>query len=108
MKTIKQTFDDSIILKKKTKMTTDKYGNPVEKYEDTELLCNIKSIDRNQFFNAGMKGYKLAYAVSINEFEYEDEEKAELKGKSYEIIRTYLLGDGLIELTLGEKIGDSE
>ena len=105
MKANYETFDSQITLKKIKAKAKDKYGNTSFEYESLSLLCNIKSVDRNQFYNAGNKNYKLAYIITVNDFEYNDAEKIEVKGKLFDVVRTYNAGDGFLEIVTGEKIG---
>lgn len=102
----KMTFDDTCILLKQKIISHDKIGNKIYSEEKkTEIFCNVNSVDRNQFYNAGAKGFKLSYIITINEFEYDDEEKLIYNNEMYDIVRTYELDNGLLELTIGEKIG---
>ena len=103
------TFDDKITLIKKSEQMFDEYGNVIKAddiYKD--ILCNVSSVTRNEFYNASIVDYKPQLVVTINDFEYEGEEVAIFKSRKYLIIRTYKEKNGLLELTLGDKLGAIE
>lgn len=97
-------FDDTIVLLKQ-KVTKDDELNEIIEYEEREVFCNKTSITRSEFYNAASINLRPSIVFTINEFEYEDEEKLKYEGKIYSIIRTFKKTD-YIELTVGDKIGD--
>lgn len=102
-------FDDYIILVKlSSTLIYDEYGNQTFEEIKTDVMCNVSSVDRNQFYNAGNRGYKLSYIFTINGFEYSNEEIVIYNNNRYEVVRSYELDNGLIELTIGERIGDRD
>lgn len=100
----KYTFNDTAYLISISDLRYDEDLNPIEDEIKKEVFCNIKSISKNEFYEAGRKDLQLSYVITIHSFEYEDERYVEFNGKKYEILRSYLNKD-LIELTVGEKIG---
>lgn len=100
-------FDDYISLVKLSSTPTyDEYGNQTFEESQADVMCNVSSVDRNQFYSAGNRGYKLSYIFTINGFEYSDEEIVIYNKNRYEVVRSYELDNGLTELTIGERIGD--
>ena len=102
----KITFDDTCFLVSEGLTGRDSLGNKITERKETEVFCNINSVDRSQFYDASARGYKPSFVITINDFEYSNQNKVRLNNVDYEVIRTYLLDGGLIELTIGEKIGD--
>lgn len=99
-------FNSVVILLNADYTSVDTYGNYNEVVTETKLFCNQTRISRNEFFMAGNSGYKLSYNIVINDFEYNNQEKARYLGEEYFIIKTYPVSNGLLELTLGKKVGD--
>lgn len=102
----KITFDEVVHLVDESKFTTDNLGNKDYSKVMTEVFCNVNSVDRNQFYDASTRGYKLSYVITLNEFEYNNEPKILYNDNEYEVVRTYLLDREMLEITVGEKIGD--
>lgn len=99
-------FNDIVILVDEVYKGQDKYGNNLYEETKTKLFCNAGKVKRQEFYNAGNSGYKIAFNIVINDFEYKNQEKAIYKDKKFSIIKTYPLNNGVIELTLGERVGD--
>lgn len=102
------TFDEEITLVKKGEVIHDEYGNAEYEEVKTVIFCDVKGVDRNQFFNASTAGYKLSYTFVINEFEFSNEDEVIYLDKEYQIIRAYPLGGELLEITVGERLGGSD
>ena len=98
------TFDNEVTLIGYTGYTYDAEGNEIKKAYETTVLCNELSVYSIEFYNAATVGLKPQYVLSIHEFEYNKHEKVRYKGEELDILRTYKK-NGLIELTVGEKIG---
>ena len=77
----------------------DEWGNQVPVETRKPVLCNIKSIGRNEFYNAAMNGLKPSIIFVIHGYEYEGEQEVEFEGEIYKVIRTYATGFEEIELT---------
>jgi len=77
----------------------DEWGNQVPVETRKPVLCNIKSIGRNEFYNAAMTGLKPSIIFVIHGYEYEGEQEVEFEGEIYKVIRTYATGFEEIELT---------
>ncbi len=99
----KKTFDDVVTLVKYKNRKVDEYGNEIIDKRYKEIFCNVNSIGRDSFYSAGNKGLSLAYEITINNFEYEGEEKVIYNNKEFDVIRTYLVDDFLLEITVGDK-----
>lgn len=93
---IKRSFDHT---------KTDKHGNYISTDEEITLLCNVVNVKRNEFYVASNAGYKVHVNLIFNDFEYQGQNIIRFLGKEYEVIKTYPLPGGVVEVTIGEKIG---
>lgn len=90
-------MDALISLVKKT-MTTDDLGFPIATEAETEVFCNVGSITRAEYYNAGKAGLSPDYMFTINAVEYDGEDELEYEGKRYGIYRTYRTDADMMEL----------
>lgn len=97
-------FNEVVTLIKVNEDNYDEFGNPIPSIDKLELLCIEKSISRYEFYSAGNYGMKPRYILSIHDFEYDGQEKVIYKNQELHVLKTYKI-DGLIELTVGEKVG---
>lgn len=100
----------------------DKYGNPVEVTVEREVLCQLHSVTRSEFYSAATANLHPEYIVRLSDFaEYQGEKLVEIDGELYSVIRTYRdrgsMGHNAVgvqmpqdanalELTVGRKIGN--
>lgn len=80
----------------------DEDTNKILVEDKKEVYCKVKSISRNEFYNASTGGFKPSLVFIIHSFEYENEEKVEFDGITYNVIRTYMVNTEEIELTCEE------
>ena len=98
-------MDDVLKLISKT-YTKDKYGVQKETETEREIFCEVRSIARNEFFEAGRNGLNPEYEFIIAEAEYHGESLIEYRGKRYGIYRTYIEpGTDYIEIYAERKGG---
>ena len=71
-----------------------------------EVYCDVKSISRNEFYKASTGGFKPSLIFKIHSFEYDNEEKVEFDGITYNVIRTYMVNTEEIELTCEKVLGN--
>lgn len=102
------TFNDIVFLIDEKVIGNDKYGNPIIATTETKLFCNVGGVSRQEFYNAGVKGYKASFNIIINDFEFKGQEKARYLDKEYFIIKIYPLRNRILELTLGERVGNTK
>ncbi len=79
--------------------TTDEIGNQIPGETKTNILCNIKSVGRTEFYNAASKGLKPEIIFIVHSYEYEGQKQVEFENKKYDVIRTYSTNTEEIELT---------
>ncbi len=74
-------------------MSTDSLGFPKATETKTTVFCEVKSVNRNEYFEAGKAGLTPAYQFTINSIEYGGQNELEYSGVRYGIYRTYSTGD---------------
>lgn len=72
---------------------------------ETDVLCEVRSATRNEFYNYGDSELRPEYVVSLNLCEYSGQDEAKFREKKYKITRVFEDGRDTIELTLSRKIG---
>lgn len=79
-------------------MTTDEVGFPIATETEYETFCQVGSVTRAEFFNAGKAGLAPEYVFTVNAVEYEGQTEVEYEGKRYTIYRTYRTDEDMMEL----------
>ena len=75
-------------------------------YQETKVFATISPVGRDEFAEAGQKGYKASFQAEVWVFEYNGQTEIELDGKRSTIYRTYgPKPNGKIELYAGERTG---
>lgn len=85
---------DVLTLVKETR-TQDRYGVWQTTETTRDVFCEVESVTRSEFFDAGRNGLNPEYVFTIFFDDYEDETVCEYKGKRYGIYRTYHDSDDL-------------
>lgn len=101
------TYDHEVVLLKQNYIEDDlgqkiPDGPPVE----TSVLCNKKSVGRNEFYNASVAGMEPELILGLHAYEYDNQKQVEFNGQTFDVIRTYQVNFEEIELTVGKKIGN--
>lgn len=94
-----------------TTITYDDIGNPVETPNNIDILCDMKSIGRTEFYNAAANGLKPSYILVVHPYEYNNEtyilfSEDATPQKKYKVIKTYKVDFEKIELTCEKVIGN--
>lgn len=84
----------------------DDIGNQISIEKKKEIFCNVKSVSKNEFYNAAATGLKPSLVFIIHSYEYENEEKVEFEGTIYNVIRTYIVNSEQLELTCEKVTGN--
>ena len=92
------TYDHELVLIKQD-FTFDEIGNQIPIETRKTVLCNVKSVGRNEFYGAATSGLKPEVVFIIHGYEYNGEREVEFEGKKYHVIRTYSTDFEEIELT---------
>ena len=89
-----------------TEYGQDDLGEWTETQTKTEVFAMVNSVTMNEFYNAGLQGFKPDYRFTVWLNEYDDQELVEYKDKIYAVYRSYRRDDGRIELYVNEKKGE--
>lgn len=84
----------------------DDIGNQIVEEVKTDIFCNVKSVSKNEFYNAATAGLKPSLVFIVHSYEYDNEEKVEFEGVKYTVIRTYVVNSEEIELTCEKVISN--
>ena len=88
--------------------TQDDLGEWIETRTETEVFARIESVTMNEFYQAGMQGFKPEYRMTIWMTEYHNEELIEYGGLIYVVYRADIRDDGRIELYVTKRKGEDE
>lgn len=99
------TYDHELLLINESYIEDD-IGNQIPYKTETSVLCKVKSIGSNEFYNAATSGLKPEIEFIIHGYEYSGESKVEFKSTLYSVIRTYKKNFEEIELTCQKVIGN--
>lgn len=78
--------------------TQDENGVWSESYTYKQVFCDVRSVNRAEFFEAGRSGLNPEYVFTMFFGDYEGETLLEFEGKTYSIYRTYLTRTDTLEL----------
>lgn len=70
-------------------LTKDKYGRDIKEYSAREVFCEVHSITRAEFFNAGRNGLNPSFEVTMFHGDYQGETIVELEGQTYAVYRVF-------------------
>ena len=85
--------------------TQDDYGVWQSELTRREVFCQVNSVSRQEFFEAGRNGLNPEFELTMFAWDYHGERICELDGKTYAIYRTYLAKTDIIELYVSRKGG---
>ena len=85
--------------------TKDDYGVPRSTPKATEVMCQVDSVTRAEFYEAGRNGLNPEFRFTMFYGDYSGESVVEYKGETYSVYRTYLRKTDIIELYVERKGG---
>lgn len=91
----------------KAVQTQDEYGVWRETLTSRQVFCDVRSVNRSEFFEAGRSGLNPEFVFTVFFADYEDETLLEFDGKTYSIYRTYLTRSDTLELYAERKGGSN-
>ncbi|WP_420768754.1 phage head closure protein [Parageobacillus thermoglucosidasius] len=96
----KMTYDHELVLIKQ-EFVQDEVGNQIPQTQGPPktVLCNVKSVGRNEFYSAATAGLRPSIVFVIHGYEYDGEQVVEFEGVRYNVIRTYSTNFEEMELT---------
>lgn len=83
----------------------DEFGIWRETPTARNVFCQVSSITRSEFFDAGRNGLNPEFMFSMFAGDYEGERTCEYRGQQYSIYRTYLGRNDTLELYAERKGG---
>ena len=102
-------MDRSTVIKLiKKDYTQDSIGQYVYTETEREVFCDVRSITRVEWFDAGRNGMQPVYIFTMFQPDYEDEKIVEYEGRRYGVYRTYRARNEMLELYVEEKGGLNE
>lgn len=85
--------------------TQDEYGVPHESYSERNVFCQVDSITRAEFFDAGRNGLNPEFRFSMFAGDYKGERIVRYNGDTYSVYRTYFARTDIVELYAERKGG---
>lgn len=85
--------------------TQDEIGQFVPIETKRQVYCNVRSITRSEWFEAGRNGLQPAYVFTMFRHDYNNENIVEFEGKRYGIYRSYIVQNEQLEIYAEEKGG---
>ncbi len=85
--------------------TQDAIKQYVETETEREVFCDVRSVTRAEWFDAGRNGMQPIYIFTMFAPDYQGEKVVEYNGQRYGVYRTYLGRNETIELYVEEKGG---
>ena len=86
----------------------DEIGQRIPIESSNRVYCNIRSVSRQEWKDAGEMGLKPSLVATMFKGDYNGEPEAEYDSKRYGIYRTYFTTNDMIELYLEIKAGVHE
>jgi SPP1 family predicted phage head-tail adaptor len=100
------TYDHELTLIGERTITKDEIGNEIPGDPlETNVLCGLKSVGRNEFYGAAAAGLKPELAFVIHAYEYDGQQRLRFDGREYRVLRTYADGFEELELTCEKVTG---
>lgn len=85
--------------------TQDDYGRWIATKTSKQVMCQVDSITRAEFFEGGRNGLNPEFKFTMFFGDYSGESVVEYQGKTYAVYRTYLRRTDIIELYVERKGG---
>lgn len=85
--------------------TQDDYGRWIATKTSKQVMCQVDSITRAEFFEGGRNGLNPEFKFTMFNGDYSGETIVEYQGKTYSVYRTYLRRTDIIELYVERKGG---
>lgn len=67
-----------------------------------EVFCSVSSISRDEWYEAGRSGLNPSFKFTLFLYDYENESKVIYDNKEYNVYRTYVRKNEMIELYVRE------
>lgn len=83
----------------------DEIGQFISTEIKHQVFCDVRSITRSEWYDAGRDGMQPSYIFTMFRHDYNGEKIVEFEGNRYGIYRTYIDRNEQIELYVEEKGG---
>ena len=88
--------------------TQDDYGRWIATKTSKQVMCQVDSITRAEFFEGDRNGLNPEFKFTMFFGDYSGESIVEYQGKTYAVYRTYLRRTDIIELYVERKGGTNK
>ena len=89
----------------KTTYTRDQYGIDQPAETGREIFCQVDSVTRAEFYDAGRNGLNPEFKFTVFGPDYDGEEVIQYNGLRYAVVRTYRTRSDSMELYAERKGG---
>jgi len=96
-----------ITLVKETQVRND-FGVYEPVTETRDVFCQVRSITRSEFFDAGRNGLNPEFEFDVFSGDYEGERTVVFRGQKYAVYRTYQGRTDVLELYVQREGGTNE
>lgn len=83
-------------------VSKDYSQNDIGKYTSVNTIkrvyCNVSSVSRAEWYEAGQQGLKPEYRITMFAYDYDGQEEVVFNGVHYSVYRTFLAANDEIEL----------
>lgn len=83
----------------------DSIGQKIPTVKKRTIFCDVTSVSRSEWFEAGRNGIKPEYRFVVNRYDYNGETECEFEGNRYGIYRTFAGRNDDLELYVEKKAG---
>jgi SPP1 family predicted phage head-tail adaptor len=95
-------FSDKITLRAVVN-GVDSNGYPTQENNDTEVWANVKSATRAEFYAANANGIDVTQMFEVHAEDWGGQTQVVYDGKTYDIIRAFQKGLGVVVLTCSDR-----
>ncbi len=81
----------------------DSSGYPTQTNTDTEVWANVKTATRAEFYAANANGIDVSMMFEVHAEDWGNQTQVVYGGKTYDIIRDFQRGLGVVELTCSDR-----
>lgn len=80
-------------------------GQPTYTSTSRTIFCQVESVSRDEFFEAGQAGIQAAWLFIVNPIDYQNELLINYEGQPYRIYRSYRRAMDELELYASREVG---
>lgn len=83
----------------------DQFGVLTPTLSKRKVYANVKTVSQSEWFQGGRSGLNPEYKMTMFAFDYAGESTLEYMGRIFDIYRTYMAGNDMVELYVQRKQG---